>query len=64
MYALFARIAEDEMEVTDASDPCAVDKTTVVIIKVIQKLKKYFGLDKNVISGDSCDTSGRNKRNF
>ena len=58
MYALFARIADDEMEVVDESDPCDVDKTTVVIIKVIQKLKKYFGLDKNVISGDHSSTTG------
>ena len=34
MYALFARIAEDELEVPDESDPCDVAKTTVVIIKV------------------------------
>lgn len=52
MYALFARIADDEMENVDEGDPCDVAKTTVVIIKVIQKLKKYFGLDKNVISGE------------
>ena len=59
MYALFARIADDEMEVVDESDPCDVAKTTVVIIKVIQKLKKYFGLDKNVLSGEcSSATSG------
>ena len=59
MYALFARIADDEMEVVDESDPCDVAKTTVVVIKVIQKLKKYFGLDKNVLSGElSSATSG------
>ena len=34
MYALFARIAEDELEVPDESDPCDDAKTTVVIIKV------------------------------
>ena len=41
MYALFARIAEDELEVPDESDPCDVAKTTVVIIKVREPRTVY-----------------------
>ena len=42
MYALFARIAEDELEVPDESDPCDVAKTTVVIIKVRDLRTAWF----------------------
>ena len=33
MYALFERIGQDENASQDEGDPCAEDKTTVIVIK-------------------------------